>query len=64
MQIKIKRYIFLREAELVIQPLLFWLCASPDRLIYDKEYSDHIAVLQIKSPCEIKNTVITLLYFK
>ena len=42
-----KRNIFLREAGLVIQPLLFWLGASPDGLIYDKEYSDHPGLFEI-----------------
>ena len=31
-----KRNIFLRQAVFVIQPLLFWLGATPDGLIYDK----------------------------
>ena len=48
MQYKMKRNIFLREVGLVLQPMLFWLAARPDELIYDKEYSDHPSLLEIK----------------
>ena len=51
-----KRNIFLREVGLVIQPLLFWLGASPDGLIYDKEYSDHPGLLEIKYPSNRRNS--------
>ena len=51
-----KRNIFLREVGLVIQPLLFWLGASPDGLIYDKEYSDHPGLLEIKCPSNRRNS--------
>ena len=43
-----KRNIFLREVGLVLQPLLFWLATRPEGLIYDKEYSDHPGLLEIK----------------
>ena len=46
MQYKMKWNIFLKEAELVIQPLLFWFGASPDGLIYNKENSDHPGLLE------------------
>ena len=51
-----KQNIFLREAGLVIQSLLFWLGASQDGLIYDKEYSDHPGLLEIKCPSNKKNS--------
>ena len=50
-----KRNIFLRVAGLVVQPLLFWLGASLDELIYDKEYSDHPGLLKMKCPSNRKN---------
>ena len=50
-----KRNIFLREAGLVMQLLLFWLGASPDRLICDKEYSDHPGLPEIKCPSNNRN---------
>ena len=56
MQYRMKRNIFLREAGLVIQLLLFWLGASPDVLIYDKEYSDHPGLLEIKRPSNRRNS--------
>ena len=56
MQYKMKRNVFLREAGLVIQPLLFWLGASADGLIYDKEYSDHPGSLEIKYPSNRRNS--------
>ena len=46
MQYKMKRNIFLREAGLVIQPLLFQSGASPDELICD----NHPGLLKIKCP--------------
>ena len=48
--------IFHREAGLVIQPLLSWLGASLDGVIYDKEYSDHPGLLKIKCPSESRNS--------
>ena len=56
MQSKMKRNIFLREAGVVIQPLLFWLGASPDGLNYDKEHSDHPGLLEIKCPSNRRNS--------
>ena len=50
-----KRNIFFREAGLAIQPLLFWLGASPDGLICDKEYNDHPGLLEIKCPSNSRN---------
>ena len=55
MQYKMKRNIFLREAGL-IQPLVFWLGAKPDGLIYDKEYNDHSDSLKIKCPSNRRNS--------
>ena len=55
MQYKMKRNIFLREAGF-IQPLLFWLGAKPDGLIYDKEYNDHSGSLKIKCPSNRRNS--------
>ena len=51
-----KYILFLREAGLVIQPLLFWLGASPDGLIYDKKYSDHLGLLEIKYTSSRRNS--------
>lgn len=51
-----KRDIFLREAGLVIKPLLFWLGTSPDGLSYDKEYDDHPGLLKIKIPSNTSNS--------
>ena len=56
MQYKMKRNIFLREAGLVIQPLLFQLGASPEGLIYDKEYSDNPGLLEIRCPSNRRNS--------
>ena len=56
MQYKMKQNIFLREAGPVIQPLLFWLGASPDGLICDKEYSDHPGLLEIKCTSNRRNS--------
>ena len=47
---------FFLKAVLVVQPLLFWLGASPDGLIYDKEYSDHPGLLKIKYPYNRRNS--------
>ena len=49
-----KRDIFLREAGLVIQPLLFWLGTSPDG--HDKEYGDHPGLLKNKIPSNTSNS--------
>ena len=51
-----KRNIFLREVGLVIQRLLFQLGASPEGLIYDKEYSDNPGLLEIKCPSNRRNS--------
>ena len=50
-----KRNIFLTEAGLVMQLLLFWLGASPDRLICDKEYSDQPGLPETKCPSNNRN---------
>ena len=56
LQCRMKRNIFLRDAGLIIQPLLFWLGASPDGLNYDKSYSDHPGLLEIKCPSNRRNS--------
>ena len=53
---KILWNIFHREAGFVTQPLLFWLSASPNGSIYDKEYSDHPGLLKIKCPSDRRNS--------
>ena len=56
MQHKMKQNIFLGEAELAVQSLLFWLGISPDGLIYDKEHSDHPGLLEFKYPSHRRNS--------
>ena len=51
-----KRNIFLIQAGLVIQPLLFWLGATPDGLIYDKKYSEYPCLLKIKCLSKRRNS--------
>ena len=51
-----ERNIFLEKLNLLIQPLLFGFGASPDGSIYDKEYSDHPGLLEIKRPSNRRNS--------
>ena len=56
LQCRMKRNIFLRDAGLITQFLLFWLSASPHGLNYDKNYIDHPGLLEIKCPSNRRNS--------
>ena len=56
MRYHLNRDVRVRETGLVVQPLLFWLAASPDGLVTDKSNeSDYTGLLKIKCPKTKRN---------
>ena len=52
------RNVKIREVGLIIQTKLFWLGASPDGVIFDKQNIPHIGLLEIKCPYTKRNSSI------
>ena len=55
MKLKLNRNVILRETGIVIQPMLYWLAASPDGIFFDPT-SDTLGLLEIKCPATRKNS--------
>ena len=50
LKLKLKRDISIRETGIVMQPLLFWLAASPDGMVYDRNFDNTPRLIEIKCP--------------
>ena len=55
MKFKLKQNVSVRETGLVIQPLLYWLAASPDGLITDEISTPILGLIEIKYPFSKSN---------
>ena len=54
MKFKLK-HVSARETGIVIQPLLYWLAASPDGLITDESSTPILGLIEIKCPFSKRN---------
>ena len=54
----IMRNVKIREVGIIIQTKPFWLGASPDGVIFDKQNIPHIGLLEIKFPYTKRNSSI------
>ena len=54
MKFKLK-HVSVRETGIVIQPLLYWLAASPDGLITDESSTPILGLIEIKCPFSKRN---------
>ena len=50
MKFKLRHNVSVRETGVVIQPLLYWLAASPDGLITDESDTPIFGLIEIKCP--------------
>ena len=55
MKSKLKHNVLVRETGIVIQPLLYWLSASPDGLITDESTTPIFGLIEIKCPFSKRN---------
>ena len=55
MKFKLKHNVSVRETGIVIQPLLYWLAASPDGLITDESSTPILGLIEIKCPFSKRN---------
>ena len=55
MKFKLNHDICVRETGIVIQPSLYWLAASPDGMVSDKESTQNPGLIEIKCPFSKRN---------
>ena len=58
MNYRLMRNVKIREVGIIIQTKLFWLGASPDGVIFDKQNIPHIGLLETKCPYTKRNSSI------
>ena len=59
MKSKLKHNVSVRETGIVIQPLLYWLAASPDGLITDESTTPIFRLIESKCPFSKRNLIYT-----
>ena len=57
MKLKLKHNVSVRETGIMIQPLLYWLAASPDGLITDEKGTPLLELIEIKCSFSKRNLV-------